>query len=228
MVDITIVGVTDPDGDPITITITRITQDEPLNTVGDGNFEPDGAGVGTSVAQVRAERTGTPRVPGNGRVYRIEFSASDGRGGECTGSVAVCVPHDQGNRSVCIDDGQRYNSVTGATESTVASNSALQSSGNGLDIETLRYMPTEYALFDAFPNPFNPSTNIQYDVPEPADVKLRVFDMLGREVALLVSGQRSAGRYTVQFDASGLPSGIYIYRIEAGKFVQTKKLVLTK
>ena len=103
--DVNIVGVSDPDGDPVTITITGITQDEPLDDTGDGNFEPDGAGVNTSTAQVRAERSGN----GNGRVYEISFTASDGQGGECSSSVQVCVPHDK--KDDCVDDGQNFDST---------------------------------------------------------------------------------------------------------------------
>ncbi|MBF8297257.1 MAG: hypothetical protein HW389_3802, partial [Bacteroidetes bacterium] len=228
MVDITIQGVTDPDGDPVTITITKITQDEPLNTLGDGNTEPDGAGVGTSIAQVRAERSGTPRVPGNGRVYVITYSASDGRGGTCTGSVAVCVPHDQGGRSVCIDDGQKYNSVTGAIEIIIAGGS--HSEGTSEESEALEstVVPTEYALSNAYPNPFNPSTTIVYDLPEATRVRLIVYDRLGREVAVVVDHQQNAGRHSIRFNAKGLTSGVYFYRIQAGTFSATKKLILIR
>lgn len=227
MVNITIEGVTDPDGDPVTVTITGITQDEPLNTLGDGNTEPDGAIIGTSIAQVRAERSGTPRVPGNGRVYRISYTASDGRGGACDGSVAVCVPHDQGNRSVCIDDGQRYNSITGASVS-VSSASTARDAGEVTAENTPAYVPNSYGLLNAYPNPFNPSTTIQYDVPEETYVRLTVFDVLGREVARLVDGQRNEGRYSVTFDASGLKSGMYFYRLETPAFRQTKRFILLK
>ena len=110
MVNISITGVTDPDGDPVTVTVTGITQDEPLNGLGDGDTSPDGA-ISGPTAQVRAERAGTPKVPGNGRVYVISFTASDGKGGTCDGSVKVCVPHDQRPGHVCIDDGQNYNST---------------------------------------------------------------------------------------------------------------------
>lgn len=227
MVNITIEGVTDPDGDPVTVTITGITQDEPLNTLGDGNTELDGAIIGTSIAQVRAERSGTPRVPGNGRVYRISYTASDGRGGTCDGSVAVCVPHDQGNRSVCIDDGQRYNSITGASIS-VPSASTARDAGEVTAENTPAYVPNSYELLNAYPNPFNPSTTIQYDVPEETYVRLTVFDVLGREVARLVDGQRNEGRYSVTFDASGLKSGMYFYRLETPAFRQTKRFILLK
>jgi hypothetical protein len=107
---IEILGVTDSDSDPVTITITRILQDEPTNTLGDGDTWVDGGGVGTSRAWVRAERSGTPRVPGNGRVYEIFFTASDGRGGTCSNSVKVGVPHDQDHRPA-VDDGVRYDST---------------------------------------------------------------------------------------------------------------------
>lgn len=110
-VDVSIAGVTDPDGDPVAITITGIHQDEPVNSVGDGNTCPDGSGVGSSVAHVRAERTGVPRAPGDGRVYHIAFTASDGRGGTCTGAVTTCVPHDQRPRDACVDEGPQFDST---------------------------------------------------------------------------------------------------------------------
>jgi hypothetical protein len=89
MVAVSVLGVTDPDGDPVSITITGISQDEPVNAAADGSAGPDGAGVGTSTARVRAERSGT----GDGRVYHIAYSASDGKGGTCSGTVKVSVNH---------------------------------------------------------------------------------------------------------------------------------------
>lgn len=111
MVDIYVLGVTDPDGDPITITIDSIFQDEPVDTWGDGSFTPDGAGVGSGGAQVRAERAGTKKVPGNGRVYHIGFTAEDDKGSTCSGELLVGVPHDQGGGSVPIDDGALFDST---------------------------------------------------------------------------------------------------------------------
>src|SRR5882762_7139917 len=98
-VTVSIAGVTDPDGDSLTTNIVGISQDEPLSGHGDGNTCPDGKGVGTSSASVRAERSGT----GDGRVYHVSFTASDGKGGQCTGSVRICVPHDQRPGHVCGD-----------------------------------------------------------------------------------------------------------------------------
>lgn len=111
MVQVTILGVADPEGGPVSITITGITQDEPVNTLGDGNTAFDGSGVGTSIASLRAERAGTKNVPGNGRVYEIAFDATDDAGNTCSGSVKVCVPHDMRPGHACIDDGQIYDST---------------------------------------------------------------------------------------------------------------------
>ncbi len=100
------IDVIDPDGDPVTVTIDGIYQDEAVDAKGSGNTSPDGQGVGTSTAEVRAERSGK----GNGRVYHIYFIADDGRGGRCTGEVLVGVPHDQGGDDA-IDDGALYDST---------------------------------------------------------------------------------------------------------------------
>lgn len=106
MMPIAITNVSDADGDAFTINVTAITQDEPVNAkAGKGN--PDATGVGTSGASIRAERYGT----GNGRRYTIVFAATDARGASSSGSVTVCVPHDQGGNTVCTDDGQLYDST---------------------------------------------------------------------------------------------------------------------
>ncbi len=105
LVPILITGVIAPAGGLVTIRITGITQDEPTRDVGDGDTCPDAAGVGTAQAQLRAERSGT----GNGRVYTVSFAADDGRGGTCTGTVKVGVPHDR--NSTPVDDGQTYDST---------------------------------------------------------------------------------------------------------------------
>jgi hypothetical protein len=109
-VPITITGVTDADGDPLTITIDSIFQDEPVDAKGSGNTAPDGKGVGTDTAEVRSERSGSKKVPGNGRVYHIGFTADDGNGGTCSGTVKVCVPHDKSGDE-CVDDGPLYDST---------------------------------------------------------------------------------------------------------------------
>lgn len=88
--------------------------------------------------------------------------------------------------------------------------------------------PKEFSLSQNYPNPFNPTSNIQFTVPRATDVKLEVYNINGQLVRTLVNSRMSAGEHTVQFNASDLASGIYIYRIIAGNFVQTKKMTLIK
>jgi Putative Ig domain len=98
-------GVTDPDGDPVNITVQCILQDEALNTTGDGNTDYDGDGINTSIASVRSERSGNQ----NGRVYHIDFIATDSHGAKCGGEVTVSVNHDK--NTPAVDDGRLYQSV---------------------------------------------------------------------------------------------------------------------
>ncbi len=86
----------------------------------------------------------------------------------------------------------------------------------------------DFSLEQNFPNPFNPKTEINYQIPELSFVTLKVYDVLGSEVAILVNEENSAGNYEVEFDATDLSSGIYFYRLQAGDFVETKKMVLMK
>ncbi len=89
-------------------------------------------------------------------------------------------------------------------------------------------IPTSFALYQNYPNPFNPSTAISYQLSAVSFVTLKVYDMLGREVATLANQRQNAGSYTVTFDAGKLPSGVYFYRLTAGSMTETKKMVLIK
>ena len=106
-VPIDILGVTDPDGDALAITIDSIYQDEPVDGPGSGNTSPDGRGIGTATAEVRAERAGG----GNGRFYHIGFTADDGNSGSCSGVVLVGVPKSQGKKGAPVDDGPQFDST---------------------------------------------------------------------------------------------------------------------
>lgn len=89
-------------------------------------------------------------------------------------------------------------------------------------------VPLKYALEQNYPNPFNPNTIINYSLPEASKVSIVVYDLLGKKVADLINSQKPAGNHTINFDASSLTSGIYIYQIRAGNFTQTKKMTLIK
>ncbi len=92
----------------------------------------------------------------------------------------------------------------------------------------LSAIPTEFSLSQNYPNPFNPATTIEFSLPKEADVLLKVYNLLGQEVVTLLSGQMKAGYHKVKFDASGLSSGVYLYKIQAGDFSAVKKLMLLK
>lgn len=112
--------------------------------------------------------------------------------------------------------------------------------GNAINITKqfiLQYtIPTEYKLEQNYPNPFNPTTKIRYTIAPPnlpkgealGRVTLRIYDVIGNEVATLVNEEKQAGYYEVEWDASRLASGVYIYRLQAGNFIQTKKMILLR
>ena len=94
--------------------------------------------------------------------------------------------------------------------------------------EELAGLPEKFDLKPNYPNPFNPSTQIAFDLPESADVRLTVFDVLGRQVATLINQHMKAGTHTVSFDSQRLASGVYIYLLEAGSFSMTRNMMLIK
>jgi beta-glucanase (GH16 family) len=89
-------------------------------------------------------------------------------------------------------------------------------------------MPAEYHLYQNYPNPFNPETTIRYSLPESGNVTVKVFNMLGKEIATLVNGRKSAGDYKVAFDARNISSGMYFYSISTENYYQVRKMVLLK
>ncbi|MGE5435821.1 MAG: T9SS type A sorting domain-containing protein [Syntrophothermus sp.] len=89
-------------------------------------------------------------------------------------------------------------------------------------------LPFQYSIEQNYPNPFNPSTKIKYTLPKQGLVTIKVYDVLGKEVALLVNEEKPSGEYEVEFDGSGLSSGIYFYQIQAGEFFDTKKMMMVK
>ncbi|WP_340104625.1 T9SS type A sorting domain-containing protein [Rhodohalobacter sp. 8-1] len=94
--------------------------------------------------------------------------------------------------------------------------------------ETFSNLPVSFELNLNYPNPFNPTTQIDFALPEASDVRLEIFNVIGQRVSVLVNEQRTAGYHNVRFDASGLASGVYFYRIHAGSFVKTQKMMLLK
>ena len=96
------------------------------------------------------------------------------------------------------------------------------------DVENEETIPTVFKLEQNYPNPFNPSTKIKFAVPEKSNVLIKVYDILGSEVVTLVNQEMDAGWYENNFNAAGLSSGVYLFRMEAGSYVSTKKMILLR
>ncbi len=191
---VTIDGVTDPDGDPITVTATGVTQDEPVVDVGARPTCPD-ARIDGGMASVRRERSGM----GNGRVYHVAFTASDGRGGSCQGSVAVCVPHDQGRASACVDDGPIYDSMAscaGVPQLSVAS-------VDGLELAATATAGRAWA-FD-------------FTLGREDEVTLSVHDVAGRTIATLARSHFAAGAHRLEWKPAGQTPGVYFVRLRTAQ-----------
>ncbi|MGE5498547.1 MAG: T9SS type A sorting domain-containing protein, partial [Syntrophothermus sp.] len=101
-------------------------------------------------------------------------------------------------------------------------------STTGIESSKSTSMLKDYVLEQNYPNPFNPSTTIKFTLPENANVSLKIYDMLGKEVASLVNGEMQAGSHEVSFNANNLATGMYVYEIKAGNFTQNKKMMLMK
>jgi len=120
-------------------------------------------------------------------------------------------------------------SDTSAPNSGIIQTDGVTWSGTGVvGVENENQIPTQYSLEQNYPNPFNPRTSIQYAISSMQFVSLKVYDVLGNEIATLVNEEKPAGNYEVNFNASELSSGIYFYTLKAGSFFETKKMILLR
>jgi hypothetical protein len=247
LVPVSIAGVTDADDDPVEISVTRVTQDEPVDgakvddvegydpTVVSGGGSPAGeipsarydeeekAGRGirdgedgenrcpdavidpTGAVAVRAERSGK----GNGRLYTLWFTASDGRGGSCDGAVQVCVPHDR-RQLACVDDGQKFNSIGPCPARRDHDRRHIT-----IDSATLTIGSRAGSM-----------ANLEYFLPTTSVVTIALFDIAGRRLMTLENTLQSAGAHEVTWSTSSLAHGAYFYRLQAGSVTVTKLLIL--
>lgn len=167
-------------------------------------------------------------VPGTTSTYLISGGWLEGRGLACT--------YDAGGDWTPIDTTGNYtiafvSDSIGWGAQVFATNAVYKYIGPWItpnSVESGVTAPASYLLEQNFPNPFNPSTHIKYDLPEDVHVRLIVYDLLGREVATLVNRGQKAGWYDVQLDATQLSSGIYFFKLEAGSFAGLKRMVLLK
>jgi hypothetical protein len=215
---------------PDDVVIVKVTSDEPENAQGngDGNTLDDMViGESCNTVDLRAERAGS----GNGRVYTLHLALMDASGNIGTTTYEVHVPHDQRPGSVAIADDPVYTVEAEACEPVHVETLAevLPSVVSGDPVaESTPDIPEAFVLAPNHPNPFNPTTTISFTLPEASHVRLSVYNMLGQEVARLVDAVRESGAHQARFDASTLPSGMYVYTIEAGQHRASRTMVLMK
>ena len=123
---------------------------------------------------------------------------------------------------------QTYNGVIEITHNAIGSPDTVIVTGDCVTGVEEELQPLTFSLEQNYPNPFNPSTTIKYSIPELSKVKLTLFNLLGEEVATLVNEEKVSGNYTVDFNATNLPSGVYFYQLKAGEYIETKKMILIK
>ncbi len=100
--------------------------------------------------------------------------------------------------------------------------------GTIVDVKNQEQLPTSYSLWQNYPNPFNPSTTIHFELPKESHVTLKVYNMIGQEVLTVLDENKVAGRYDLRIDGTSLASGVYFYRLVAGDYIATKKLILIR
>ncbi len=138
-------------------------------------------------------------------------------GGGSTASTAFALRGTLGQTFISLSDSLRSGFWHGIARITTSVEAADQSP-----------LPVKYRLEQNYPNPFNPSTTIEFAVPLATQVTITLYDMLGRQVATLVDDEYQPGSYHITFEAGDLPSGVYVYRIQAGNFSAAKKFLLMK
>ena len=231
--------------------IASVSSDEPedVNGNGDGKtFDDIVIADDCKSVQLRKERQGG----GNGRVYTIHFEVSDPSGNIGHASYKVGVPHNK--KSVALDDGPAYTVLGNCNNPSTLLASQSEESMDGRinretdlktnqlknenDFEELQGLPESqlpigYKLFQNHPNPFNPTTEISFAIPEASEVNLAIYNLSGQLVKTLVTRQFPAGFHRVTWNATDdkgvrVASGMYLYVLKAGKHVENKKLLLMK
>jgi hypothetical protein len=206
LVPVSIGGVSDQNGDPVAVRVTGVTQDE---ATGQGEHCPSAVVDASGTCQLRAERAGK----GNGRVYRISFTASDGHGGSCDGSATVTVPHDMGHPSA-IDDGQGVNAM-----GPCSAEEHEPGQQKGDQPRRLEFLATSLD---------GRSATVEFSVPASGPVRLAVYDSAGRRVAVIQEGHLDEGTHRAVWNAGWLARGVYFYRLQAGSAVVGKTLLILR
>jgi hypothetical protein len=171
-----------------------------------------------------AQFKGTGTVNGSAD-YKFMLWAGDGdaNDGDADDTFRIRIWEELADEEIVIyDNGPVPQAISGGSI-------VIHTGGNGkAGKDGFADVPVEFALGQNYPNPFNPATQLAFDLPEASNVRLAVFDVLGRQVALLADGAFEAGTHEVTFNAESMPSGVYLYRIEAGTYSATRRMMLLK
>jgi hypothetical protein len=170
--------------------------------------------------------------------WLIGVSFTDSNNGTAVGLEGVILRTTNGGQNWVSQTSGTTNGLVDVCFTDASNGTAVGAGGtilrtiNGgvsfVEEEKIAVVPNDYNLAQNYPNPFNPSTTIRYSVPQSSQVIIKVFDILGNEIETLVNEQKSTGTYEITWFAGNLPSGVYFYRLQAGNFVETKKMILMK
>lgn len=162
--------------------------------------------------------------------YIVQLSEDSTFATTLISQTGITMAQFQVNAGVLLNETKYYWRVSATnTAGTGAYSEVWNFMTFGVGINTISgVIPQEYKLYNNYPNPFNPSTKIKFDIPKASFVSLKIYDMSGREIAKLVDGNLSASAYEFTFNASSLPSGVYFYRLQTDDFVNTMRMVLVK
>ncbi|MDD5363425.1 MAG: T9SS type A sorting domain-containing protein [Ignavibacteria bacterium] len=214
------------------------------------NDTTGGIYVTTNGGQLWSKKWGIPNTTGtlprsavinplNPNEFYVGVDQSGG-----TGSMGIWRTTDGGATWADFSGGSLLNSYTirallfktlgnltlfagGATSSSASGRGTFEYTWTALGIYNPE-VPVKFNLDQNYPNPFNPSTSIKFDIPKSSFIKLAVYDIIGRELRLLINDYRNAGSYIVNFEAGSLSSGVYIYRLESGNFISEKRMIIVK
>jgi uncharacterized delta-60 repeat protein len=184
----------------------KIDNDGKILLIGEGNNQP-------GLARLNPDGTPDTTFAPDG-LFTINMNNNSG-----THYLTTCIPLQNGD---ILAAGYDFASNVGDFMVT-----RLTQNPTGIDDQTFS-QPNNFILHQNYPNPFNPTTNIQFRISDFGFVSLKVYDVLGKEVATLVNGEKPVGNYEVDFDATGLSSGIYFYKLQAGNFIETRKMTILK
>jgi predicted GH43/DUF377 family glycosyl hydrolase len=200
------------------------------STAGHPEIDWSGGSLSVSYSNIAGFWGGTGNIDVNPMIYDSVITAGDTTFC-CLKINSPCV--DSGDPNYLdpedpLNHGFALWPAMGTIHSDMGAHGGIEISTGVIGNERKLGIPSEFTLYQNYPNPFNPTTTIQFDLPKNSEVILKVFNILGEEVAMLVSDRLSAGSYSYEWNASNLASGVYLYRLQAGDYFETKKMVVMR